>query len=59
MGYTTEFEGSGSHKLDVIGTTFLPEFEGITLLILGSSLFGILLVGRLRKNIFIHSFIKD
>ena len=56
---TTEFEGRGTHTLDVMGTTFLPEFEGIALIILGSSLFGILLVGRLRKNIFIHSFIKD
>lgn len=51
---TLKFQGSGLYKLDIIGTTYLPEFEGIVLLILGGSIFGILLVSRLKKNLFIQ-----
>ncbi len=37
-----EFSGSGTHKLDIIGTTYLPEFSDVAPLVLATSLGGII-----------------
>lgn len=37
-----EFPGSGTHKLDIIGTTYLPEFSNIATLVLATSMGGII-----------------
>ena len=37
-----EFPGSGTHKLDIIGTTYLPEFSDVVPLVLATSLGGII-----------------
>ncbi len=51
---TVEFAGDGIHKLDIIGTTYLPEFEEIAMLVLATSLIGlILLKGRIWKKLFV------
>ena len=44
---TLEFEGKGMHKLDIIGTTYLPEFSGIAPLILSVLLIPIILGQKL------------
>ncbi len=46
---TAEFEGAGLHKLEIIGTTYLPEFSEIAPLVLATSLFGLLLLKRFKK----------
>jgi len=46
---TVEFPGNGTHKLDVIGTTYLPEFSEIAPLVLATSLFGIVFLLRSKK----------
>jgi len=45
---TVEFDGTGLNRLDIIGTTYLPEFEFASI-ILGSSLLGILFLQRIKK----------
>jgi len=45
---TVEFDGIGLNRLDIIGTTYLPEFE-FTSIILGISLLGILFLNRIKK----------
>ena len=55
---TVEFEGAGMHKLEVIGTTYLPEFSEIAPLVLGSSLIGILFLSRKRFSSFGQLFFK-
>ena len=55
---TLEFEGKGTHKLDIIGTTYLPEFAQITPLILVISLLGIIFLFRMKKS-GTYSLIKD
>ena len=51
---TLEFPGVGVHKLDIIGTTYLPEFSDIAMLVLATSMFGLIfLKGRKLKNLFI------
>jgi len=47
---TVEFPGSGFHQLEIIGTTYLPEFSEIAPLVLAMSLFGILFL-RIKKKI--------
>jgi len=47
---TVEFPGSGFHQLEIIGTTYLPEFSEIAQLVLAMSLFGILFL-RIKKKI--------
>ena len=47
---TVEFPGSGFHQLEIIGTTYLPEFSEIAPLVLAMSLIGILFL-RIRKKI--------
>lgn len=48
---TVQFEGIGSHRLDIIGTTYLPEFADIATAILGLSVMSVILLkaGRLKK----------
>ena len=46
---TMEFGGNGSHKLDVIGTTYLPEFADLAPMILTVSLIGIIIVIKIKK----------
>jgi hypothetical protein len=46
---TLEFEGDGNHKLDIIGTTYLPEFAQLAPMILTISLIGIILAVKLKK----------
>ena len=46
-----EFPGDGFHKLDIIGTTYLPEFSTIASLILATSLIGILFLKKINKRI--------
>ena len=41
-----EFPGSGTHKLDIIGTTYLPEFSDVAPLVLATSLAGIIFLIR-------------
>ena len=57
---TLEFEGTGANKLDIIGTTYLPEFSEIASLILFTSLFILIFARKIKlpgfKN---YSFIKD
>ena len=51
---TVEFTGDGIHKLDIIGTTYLPEFEEIAMLVLATSLIGLIfLKGRVWKKLFV------
>lgn len=51
---TIEFPGNGTHKLDIIGTTYLPEFSEVVPLVLVTSMFGILFLNRIRKKLFIN-----
>ena len=51
---TLEFPGTGIHKLDIIGTTYLPEFSEIAMLVLATSMFGLIfLKGKNLKKLFI------
>ena len=45
-----EFEGEGKHKLEVIGTTYLPEFAEVAPLVLASSMIGLILLKRFKKT---------
>lgn len=56
---TVEFEGDGRHTLEIIGTTYLPEFSEIAPLVLATSLLGILLVTRKRFSNFAQLFFKQ
>jgi len=57
---TFEFEGTGKHKLDIIGTTYLPEFSEIASLILFVSIFVLIIPRKIKllgfRN---YSFNKD
>ncbi len=48
---TIEFPGKGLHKLDIIGTTYLPEFSEIAQLVLATSLIGIVFLKKFGKKI--------
>jgi len=41
-----EFAGNGTNKIEIIGTTYLPEFSAVAPLVLAGSLAGILLLKR-------------
>ena len=56
---TVEFAGDGRHKLEIIGTTYLPEFSEIAPLVLATSLLGILFVTRKRFSSFGQLFFKQ
>jgi len=57
---TLEFKGTGANKLDIIGTTYLPEFSEVASLVLFASLFVLIFAQKIKlprfKN---YSFIKD
>jgi hypothetical protein len=55
---TLEFEGSGKNKLDIIGTTYLPEFSEFAPLILFTSL-AVTIFARKIKKLGNYSFNKD
>jgi len=46
---TVEFQGDGKNKLEIIGTTYLPEFSEIAPIVLASSIFGLILIKRLKN----------
>ena len=54
---TLEFQGNGEQVLDIVGTTYLPEFSEITNLILALSLFSLIFVLRIKKLNFKKLFI--
>jgi len=57
---TLEFDGTGTHKLDIIGTTYLPEFSEIASFILFVSLFFLIFVRKIKLPGFSnYSFNKD
>ena len=57
---TLEFEGIGKHKLDIIGTTYLPEFSEMASLILFASLFVLIFARKIKLPGFSnYSFNKD
>lgn len=57
---TLEFHGDGKHKLDIIGTTYLPEFSEAAHLILAIPLLVIIFSSKIKKLHFInHSLSKD
>ncbi len=57
---TLEFEGTGKNKLDIIGTTYLPEFSEIASLILFASLFVLIFARKIKLPGFRnYSFNKD
>ena len=41
-----EFAGNGTNKIEIIGTTYLPEFSAVAPLVLASSLAGLLILKR-------------
>ncbi|RDJ32568.1 MAG: hypothetical protein DWQ18_07070 [Crenarchaeota archaeon] len=43
---TLEFVGTGKHTLDIIGTTYLPEFSEIAPLVLATGLIGLLFLKK-------------
>ena len=43
-----EFNGTGHNTLEIIGTTYLPEFSGITLLVIGVA-FSMMFISRKFK----------
>lgn len=46
---TLEFEGDGNHQLDIIGTTYLPEFSTLAPMILTISLIGLIFALKIKK----------
>ncbi len=57
---TLEFQGDGKHKLDIIGTTYLPEFSNIASMILALSLFALIFALKSKKlNFSNYSLSKD
>jgi len=45
-----EFNGTGHNTVEIIGTTYLPEFSGITLLVIGTA-FSVMFVSRKFKKL--------
>lgn len=41
-----EFAGNGTNRIEIIGTTYLPEFSAVAPLVLASSLAGLLILKR-------------
>ena len=48
---TFEFEGTGDHKLEIIGTTYLPEFAEVAPIVLATSLIGIIVILKRFKKL--------
>lgn len=47
---TLNFKGDGKHTLQIIGTTYLPEFSDVAPLMLLAPLFGIVLLKLIKKQ---------
>jgi len=57
---TLEFKGTGANKLDIIGTTYLPEFSEVASLVLFASLFVLIFAQKIKLSGFKnYSFNKD
>lgn len=55
-----EFQGTGKHKLDIIGTTYLPEFSEIAHMILALSFLSVIFLIKGKKlNFYNYSFNRD
>jgi len=48
---TIEFEGTGKHTLEIIGTTYLPEFAEVAPIVLATSLIGIIVILKRFKRL--------
>jgi hypothetical protein len=48
---TIEFEGTGKHTLDIIGTTYLPEFAEVAPIVLATSLIAIIVILKRFKKL--------
>jgi len=48
---TIEFEGTGKHTLDIIGTTYLPEFADVAPIVLATSLIAIIVILKRFKKL--------
>ena len=48
---TIEFQGDGEHTLDIIGTTYLPEFAEVAPIVLATSLIGIIVILKRYKKL--------
>ena len=48
---TLEFEGEGMHTLDIIETTYLPEFADVAPIVLATSLIGIIVILKRYKKL--------
>ena len=48
---TIEFQGEGEHTLDIIGTTYLPEFAEVAPIVLATSLIGIIVILKRYKKL--------
>ena len=46
-----EFEGKGKHTLEIIGTTYLPEFAEVAPIVLATSLIGIIVILKRFKRL--------
>ena len=46
-----EFEGTGKHTLDIIGTTYLPEFAEVAPIVLATSLIAIIVILKRFKKL--------
>ena len=46
-----EFEGTGKHTLEIIGTTYLPEFAEVAPIVLATSLIGIIVILKRFKKL--------
>lgn len=44
-----EFNGTGHNKLEIIGTTYLPEFSSVTLLVIGAAFSAMLVSRKINK----------
>lgn len=49
---TLEFAGDGKHTLEIIGTTYLPEFSDIAPFVLATSLMGIVFLKKFKLKLF-------
>ncbi len=49
---TLSFDGKGAHKLEIIGTTYLPEFAAVAPLVLAASLVGGVILRKSKLNFF-------
>ena len=44
-----EFNGTGNNTMEIIGTTYLPEFSGVTLLVIGAAFSTVFISKKFKK----------